>query len=237
MKHLQFMQTNLKEITNMADVTTTDIANILNAESDLRREAVEHTNEIINETLKSGYNDILAIKDARHDIISTTTDARQDLSKQVDAIDDTLTDKFFVLARESADNRAQITALSYQVRDGFLGASKDGEIAALKNQVENARNTSAILEKVGHDGNETRRLIADFKNADLNRMLIERNAEVVEERHHSRHWRGNYDQAQFVALNNQLQAFQSDLQATRQGMVNFGTMAGVGQSSTSNTVR
>ena len=76
----------------------------------------------------------------------------------------------------------------------------------------------------------------ELNSNDLNRMLIERNAEIVEERHAARHWRGNFDQSQFAALNNQLQTFGSQLQETRQGMVNFGTMAGVGQTSSSNNV-
>jgi len=40
-----------------------------------------------------------------------------------------------------------------------------------------------------------------------------------------------------AALQNQMQNFNSQLSETRQGMVNFGTMAGVGQTSTNNNVR
>jgi hypothetical protein len=52
-----------------------------------------------------------------------------------------------------------------------------------------------------------------------------------------RYWYGRHGDGQFAAISSQLQAFQSQLQETRQGMVNFGTMAGVGQTSTSNNVR
>jgi hypothetical protein len=93
--------------------------------SDIRREAVEHTNEIVKEGLKGQYAAVAAVNAAT-----------ADLSKQVDAIDDTLTEKFFVLSRESADNRAQITALGFQVRDGFTAAAKDSEINGLKTQIE-----------------------------------------------------------------------------------------------------
>lgn len=183
--------------------------------SDVRREAAEHTNEIVKEGIKGDYNTQGAIKDARYDVI-----------QNVDRVGDRADERFFTVARDTADIRAQIVAQQQQMVAGFLSVSKDVELNALKTQI-----------AVKEDGASTRALINDLKNADLNRMLIERNAEIVEERGHGRHWRGNYDQAQWAALNNQLQAFQSQLQETRQGMVNFGTMAGVGQSSTSNNVR
>ena len=68
-------------------------------------------------------------------------------------------------------------------------------------------------------------------------MLVERNAELVEALAERRHWRHHADQGQWQALSSQLQAFQSQLASARSDMINFGTMAGVGQSSTSNNVR
>lgn len=207
----------------MAEVDTTMLAQ---QHSDIRREAVEHTNEIVRETLKSGY--------ATNNAIETS---RSDLSKQVDAIDDTLTDKFFTIARDTQDVRAQVSGLGYQIRDGFVAAAKDAEINALKTQIEMAKQSTYLSDKIDGQADKTRELINELKNADLNRMLVERNAEIVEERHHARHWRGNFDNAQYASLVSQLNAMNSQLSETRQGINNFGTMAGVGLSSTNNNVR
>lgn len=222
----------------MADpVTLADIAALSLGHSDIRREQALGTSEIIKEAMKESFNIRGDVKDSRHDISSRINDSTNSLSQQVDAIDDTLTAHLFTLARESADNRAQITALGYQVRDGFTAAAKDSEINALKTQIETAKQTTYLSDKIDDQGEKTRALINDLQYNDLNRRLVERNAELVEERHAHHHWRHSADMGQWASLNNQLQAFQSQLQETRQGMVNFGTMAGVGQTSTSNNVR
>lgn len=226
----------------MADIVTGTVSGFVNnvpeatnaTLNDVRREAAEHTNEIVREGLKGDYSTLSAIKDSRFETVSRVENNADRLERSVSSTHKDVMDRFFDLGRESADNRAQITALGYQVRDGFVAAAKDMEIQALKTQV-------YIADKVGAEGEKTRALIESLKNADLNRMLIERNAALVEETAERRHWRHNADlyqsQGQWAALQSQLQAFQSQLQETRQGMVNFGTMAGVGQSSTSNNVR
>lgn len=207
----------------MADMITGSVTGFVNnwpeqtsaSLSDIRREAAEHTNEIVKEGLKGDY---------------TTQTA-------VDRNADTIRDRLFSVSRDTTDLRAQVISAQQQVVAGFLGSSKDAEINALKTQIELSKQTTYLSDKIDADGEKTRSLINDLKYNDLNRALVERNAELVEERHYGRHWRHYADQGQWVALNNQLQAFQSQLQETRQGMVNFGTMAGVGQSSTSNNVR
>lgn len=218
----------------MADIitgTTTGFVNnmpdsTLNAVSDVRREAAEHTNEIVKEGLKGDYATQGAIKDARFDVNSRISEASRDNDN-----------RFFDTGRDLADIRAQIVSGQQAMVAGFLGASKDAEINALKTQVELAKQSTYLSDKIDEGNERTRALINDLRDRELNRYLIERNAEIVEERHGRRHWRGAYDQGQWQALNSQLQAFQSQLQETRQGMVNFGTMAGVGQTSTSNNVR
>lgn len=209
--------------------------------AEIRYELGQGVNEVVKEGIKGDFATVSAIKDTRHDVIVNNENIRSDLSKQVDAIDDTLTDKLFTIARESADNRAQLTALGYQVRDGFVASSKDNEINALKTQIEMAKQTTYLSDKIDGQAEKTRELLSDLKYHDLNRQLVERSAELFEERHAHHHWRHHAHDAQYqgqwAALNSQLQAFQSQLQETRQNMVNFGTMAGVGQSSTNNQVR
>lgn len=91
-----------------------------------------------------------------------------------------------------------------------------------------------IGQQIIADGNATRELVNRLKGDQLNRELIERNAFLVEERGNGRFWHGRADVAQFAAVTSQLNALGSQLQETRQGMVNFGSMTGVGQTSTSN---
>lgn len=231
--------------------------------SNIRREAAEHratmtqenmkgfdrvnadvlrgTAETIKEGLKESFNIRGDVKDSRYDVNSRITNATDRVVDRVEDSKDSIVDRLFTIGRESADNRAQITALGYQVRDGFVAASKDMEINALKGQVELAKQTTYLSDKIDGQAEKTRELINDLKYHDLNRGLVERNAALVEAEGDRRYWRHHADQAQFqgqwAALQSQIQAFASQLQETRQGMVNFGTMAGVGQTSTSNNVR
>lgn len=177
------------------------------------------------------------IKDARHDIIQDTENAADRLQNDITTQTTQLMDRFFAVGRDTSDLRAQVTALGYQVRDGHAALAKDAEINALKTQVEMGKQTTYLSDKIESDGEKTRSLINSLKEAELNRLLVERNTELVNAYADRRHWRHYADQGQWQALNSQLQAFQSQLQETRQGMVNFGTMAGVGQTSTSNNVR
>lgn len=218
----------------MADVDTTMLST---QHSDIRREAAEHTNEIVKEGIKGDFATALAIKDARHDVGDLVGSAADRLEQGVSAHHSAITSRFFDVGRDMADLRAQVAQTISEVRLSGEKTAQAGEIASLKTQIEGQKSTTYLADKIGNDGDRTRALINDLKYHDLNRNLIERNAEVVEERHAGRYWRHGYDQAQFAAVTNQLQAFQSQLQETRQGMVNFGTMAGVGQTSTSNNVR
>lgn len=193
--------------------------------SDIRREAAEHTNEIVKEGLKGDYVTQGAIKDARFDINTRVGE----VGKEVD-------NRFFDTGRDLADIRAQLISTQQQVATGFLGISKDTEIATLKTQAEMAKQSTYLSDKIDSQAEATRALINDLKTQDLNRMLIERNAEIVEERGERRHWRHAADQGQWAALQSQIQAFGSQLSDARNSMVNFGTQLGVGQRATSNNV-
>ena len=200
------------------------------------------------DVLRTGWESVTATKDTRHDVTGAVAAATAELSRQVDAIDDTVTAQIIGLARDSADIRAQVSGLGFQVRDLFGAAAKDSEINGLKTQVELAKQSVYISDKIDgqaertrelvYDQSErTRELINDQKNADLNRYLIERNAELAELRHEGRFWRGNFDQSQYAGLSNQMQNFQSQLQEARQGTVNFGTMSGnAGRNTSTNNV-
>lgn len=96
---------------------------------------------------------------------------------------------------------------------------------------------AVIGQQIIADGQMTRALINDRQVETLNRELIERNALLVAERDRGQYWQGQFGTSQFSQLASQVNSLNSQLTETRQGMVNFGTMAGVGQSSTSNNVR
>lgn len=213
-----------------------DVQTLMDEHSDIRREAVEHTNEIVKEGLKGDYNTQGAIKDARFDINSRISDSTAKLSADVDRNADRLDTRFFDVARDTQDIRAQIISAQQAMVSGFLGVSKDTEIASLKTQVEMQKQSTYLSDKIDADGEKTRALINELKTQDLNRMLIERSAEIVEERSERRHWRGNAEQNQWAALQSQIQAFGSQLSDARNSMVNFGTQLGVGQRATSNNV-
>lgn len=209
--------------------------------STIRREAAEHTNEIVKEDIKGDFAIRGDIKDARYDVSERVGNQGDRVVDRLTEHDAKVGDRFFDVGRDTQDIRAQVISAQQAMVAGFLGASKDAEINALKTQIEISKQTTYLSDKIDGQAEKTRELINSLKEADLNRMLVERNAEIVESACERRHWRYHADQyqnqSQWAALQNQLQAFQSQLQETRQGMVNFGTMAGVGQTSTSNNVR
>lgn len=213
-----------------------DVQTLMDEHSDIRREAVQHTNEIVKEGLKGDYNTQGAIKDARFDINSRISDSTSKIITDVDRNADRLDTRFFDVARDTQDIRAQIISAQQAMVTGFLGVTKDTEIANLKTQVEMQKQSTYLSDKIEADGEKTRALINELKTQDLNRMLIERNAEIVEERGERRYWRGNSEQNQWAALQSQIQAFGSQLSDARNSMVNFGTQLGVGQRATSNNV-
>jgi hypothetical protein len=209
--------------------------------SDIRREGAEHTNEIVKEGLKSECSLRGDIKDARYDVVTRVESVADRLASDINTTSDAIRDRVHEVSRDTIDLRAQVTALGITVKENATITALQTEKAVLQNTIEGQKNTQYLSDKIAVENEKTRDLINELKSTDLNRYLIERNTELVEERQYGRHWRHQADQNQFAgqwaALQSQVQAFASQLQETRQGMVNFGTMAGVGQTSTSNNVR
>lgn len=121
-----------------------------------------------------------------------------------------------------------------------LEGAKTSSAVALAGEKQAAATAMAqalLGQQIVADGNNTRALINELKMDQLNRELIERNAALVDYRGEGRHWQGQFNNSQFSQLVSQVNALNSQLTETRQGMVNFGNMTGVGQTSTSNNVR
>lgn len=198
--------------------------------ADIRRDTAADTAEIIKESLKGDHEVFAAVRDNRYDLSSRIENAADRSERGISA----LADRFFTVARDTADLRAQVI----QAIDTTKMA---GEMAALKSQIEMGKTATYLSDKIGNDGDRTRALINDLKYNDLNRSLIERNAELVDERYGRRHWRHLADQGQFggqfAALQSQMQNFGSQLQDVKQGTINFGTMSGnAGRNTSTNNV-
>lgn len=222
----------------MADVDT----QYLSAEhSDMRREAVAHTNEIVKENLKGVYDNTMATKDARHDVASRIYETNATLVSQMDKQYHSSEARQFELMRDlsklqgTADLNRMATIAA--VEAAGERASKDSQIAVLQNTIEGQKNTQFLADKISTEASTTRGLINELKNNDLNRMLIERSTDLIDERGHARHWRGHYDQNQFAGLTSQFQAFQSQLQDTKQSVINTGILSGLGLSNTAVAAR
>lgn len=220
----------------MADIVSGSVTGFVNnypehtmaSLSDIRREAAEHTNEIVKEGLKGDYATQGAIKDTRFDVNS-----------RISTLSTEVANRFFDVGRDTQDIRAQIISAQQAMVSGFATAAKDAEINALKTQMETAKQTTYLTDKIDGQAEKTRELINSLRESDLNRLLVERNTELVGALEHGRHWRGRYYDGQFQGLASNMQNFQSQLSETRQGLVNFGTMSGGAgqQTSTSNNVR
>lgn len=164
------------------------------------------------------------------DIKDTGWKVNEKVGYEADRLSKEQTDFFIAGQQRSFDTSVELAKVSATQLAGFADLADrvvtSAEINALKTQL-----------TVKEDGELTRGLINNLKNDELNRLLIERNTDVNHFRHGYWDALGTASNAQFASVASQLNAFQSQLQETRQGMVNFGTMAGVGQTSTSNNVR
>jgi len=112
-------------------------------------------------------------------------------------------------------------------------------LAGEKQAAAAALGQALIQQAIVADGSATRALINGQHIDTLNRLMAERNAEIVENRDRCRYYEGQFVNAQQANLVSQINALNSQFQETRQGMVNFGTMSGAAgqQTSTSNNVR
>jgi hypothetical protein len=217
-----------------------------------RSQSAAETSEVIKEGLKGDFHTRGDIKDTRFDLADRVGNSEDKLADRILDLRALVGERFMTVARDTMEVRAQVTGLGQQVRDGFVSAAKDMEVQALKTQLDARSNTQYLADKIVNDGEKTRALMNDLKYHDLNRALVERQTALVNCEQDNRHWGHRYDDArwnqmqgqwgtQFAAMQSQLQSmsqnFNSQLSEARQGMVNFGTMAGVGQTSTNNNVR
>lgn len=143
------------------------------------------------------------------------------------------------LAALTAGTNAQFAATQAAIElQGAVGQAATA-LAAAQNASASQLASALLGQQILQDGEKTRTLVNQLNTESLNRKLIEQNAALVESRGDARGLERSFNQSQFQLVSSQMQNFQSQLQETRQGLVNFGTMAaGAGtQTSTSNNVR
>ena len=232
-------------------------------QSDIRREqavgfgetkyAVAAGNDVLNrEILNSSHNTDSKVDEAADKIQQRAADYY--IASQARDFDNSR-DLAALRAQVDMSNQKLSTEILLSSERAAAAAALAGEKTAAASALESARLGTAIAlgqagtskeiletkyelsRQISDEAGATRDLINSLKTDELNRMLIERNTDVNHFRHGYWDAVGGVNNAQFAAVTSQLNAFQSQLQETRQGMVNFGTMAGVGQSSTNNNVR
>lgn len=223
---------------------------------DVKYSIAEHSESTNRDILTTGHNNQVKIDEAADKIQQRATDfylagqARdfdnsRDLAAlraQTDMATQKLSTEILLATEKTAAAQALESArLGSAVALGQSQLSK--EIAESKYAVSKdvAESKYDLSKQIAIENEKTRDLINSLKNDELNRLLIERNTDLTSCR--GDYWgaRDGLFNTQFAALssqlNSQVNALNSQLAETRQGMVNFGTMAGVGQSSTNNNVR
>jgi hypothetical protein len=223
---------------------------------DVKYSIAEHSEATNRDVLTSGFNTNVKVDEAADKIQQRAADfyiagQARDFDQSRDlaalrAVQDLSAQKLsseILLATEKTATAAALESAKVAAAVALGQSQLSKEIAenkyAISNQV--AENKYELSKQIAYENEKTRDLINSLKNDELNRLLIERNTDLTACRGDYWSARDGLFNSQFAALssqvNSQLNALNSQIAETRQGMVNFGTMAGVGQSSTSNAVR
>jgi len=229
---------------NHADIRTEGFAQ----ESNIRRDSAAFAGDIRRDVAAAACDVNSNVKEAGWKVTDRVENAADRAETGFDRV--TRDQTSFFIAQQQNDY-AQATALAavkcaqdsqyaaMQTAISMAGerAAFAAQLAGEKNSAEARYGQAVIGQQIVADGNATRALINTLKVDDLNRALIERNAELVECRSEGRYWENGYGNSQFAAINSQLNAFASQLQETRQGVTNFGTMSGnAGRQASTNNV-
>jgi hypothetical protein len=232
---------------------------------DIRREVALGDSDIRREQAVGFGNVQYAIaehsEDTNRDILTSGYQTRDKVDSVGDAILQRSADFFiaeqsrdFDMGRDLSDLKATVL-MANQKTAGDIALAAERAVGAtalaqaqtgkeiLESRLEITNLSRDLARQIGAENEKTRDLIQALKNDELNRILIERNTDLTHCRHDYWGARDGLFNTQFAALssqvNSQLNALNSQVAETRQGLVNFGTMAGNAgqQSSTSNQVR
>ena len=233
--------------------------------SDLRREyTVDHADIRREQAVGFGetkYAIAEHSENTNRDILVTGANTAVKVDEAADKIQQRAADFFiaeqardFDMGRDLSDLKATVL-MANQKTAGDIALASERAVGAtalaqaqtgkeiLESRLDITNLARDLARQVGAENEKTRDLIHTLKNDELNRILIERNTDLTHCRHDYWGARDGLFNTQFAALssqvNSQLNALNSQVAETRQGLVNFGTMAGNAgqQSSTSNQVR
>jgi len=241
----------------MADIVTgtvsgiVDLHTITDVVSDVRREQANDTSDIRREIAKEGSDIDANVKEAAWKVIDRVETAADRADVGFDRVTGQDTAYFIAGQQNDFSNATSLAALKSSVDLSFAKTQADialstahsvaaAQLAGEKNAAAAALGQALIGQQIMTDGNSTRALLNELKMAELNRVLTERHNELVEERGAGRYnvLQSNLNAMQYQVAS-QLNALNSQMQETRQGIVNFGSMGGHAgqQTSTSNNVR
>jgi hypothetical protein len=229
----------------MADIVTgsvtgqLDVTSLIEGHSDIRRESAHQSADIRRENAKEA-SDVI-------DQIKTSAWANSDRTgTEADRVVAQETAYFIAGQSQNFSNATALAALKagtdMQFANTLAAINSSAQQGQAATALEGAKNAAAtalgqanITNAIATDGNATRSLINSLKMDELNRVLAERQAEIIEYRGDSRHYRDGVSNLQSAALSNQINALHSQFQAATQKTVNFGTM-GANTNTSSNNV-
>ena len=205
---------------------------------DVRRDAAKDSADVRRETAKEA-------SDTRTASARQAFDVNDRVGTEADRVVAQDTAYFIAAQSQNFSNATALAALKASTDASFLKTQSDIQLAGMQTAaaatlagftasaaaaLEGAKSAAAaalgqalIGSAITADGNSTRALINSLKIDDLNRAMVERNSEAVELR----------NDMQYARLAGQINMVHSQVQDTRAGMVNFGTMGASTQSSTS----
>jgi hypothetical protein len=249
------------------EINSTDILNLYRDHANIEKTVLKEASDIRQEDTKGFGDIKYAVATGNdfinREILRGSHDTAVKVDEAADKIQQRAADFYIASQARDFDTSRDLSALKSQVDMANQKLSTEillsSERAAAAAALESAKVAAAVAlgqsqlskeiadskyetsKQISLDGEKTRELINSLKTDELNRLLIERNTDLQGCRHDYWAARDGLFNSQFAALssqvNSQFNALNSQVAETRQGMVNFGTMAGVGQSSTSNAVR
>jgi hypothetical protein len=202
----------------MADVLTqSDLFNLFRDNADIRLEDAEHSSDIRRETAAG-------VADIRRETAEHTADIRREDSEGVSRI--------LLEQAKGLDNiNSDVKATGWSVADRvgaesakIINQQTQFYIAAAaesaRNALEAAKVSYNILEgqalinrTTTHEAMETRKLINDLQVQDLNRMLIEKNSVLMEERVEGRSLLRAIESNQFATLQGNINSLHAQIHA------------------------
>lgn len=228
----------------MADIVTgtvsglVDVSDLVRDSADIRREAALEAGDIRRDVAKEAWH--------TSDIVNAASNVGQrDASAYYIAEVAAATQTAKEIARSQAWTEAKIdsgfakvagdTALATAISNGIT------QLESARAQGANALQHAVLALQISNEGNTTRALINAGRIDELRDTSSERYSKIIELEGDRKHCDRDYDrlshsmqQNQWASLQSQLQMMNSDLQTTKQGVVNFGSGTATGGAISSN---